>query len=104
MSLLTMLIYQLHKTYPYTPAQLSRFAEEIRLAGGFKNLMLKKEALQKRNALQYSLCYHNPYAYEDKYLVDVYKPLRHLFKTETPYTFWNEMYQKLKSVETGGIQ
>ncbi len=99
-----MIIYHNHKTHPYTAAQLSCFEEEIKQAGGFKELMIKKEALKRKNSFQYAIQYHYPFTYQEKYLVDVYKSLRHIFTTETPYAFWKAMYEKLKSVGNGKME
>ncbi len=90
----------MHKTntYPFTFYQLKYFESEIKEAGGFDELMLRKEALQLFKDMMMIAKYVDIEGYKDKYITGVYKPLRKLYKTEVPYVFWSKLYEKLKKI------
>ena len=80
----------------YTSKQLALFAKEIKKAGGFDELMIKKQALEPKNGAYAILKYEKVKEYKKKYLTRDYKSLRPCFNTKVPYSFWSQMYMAYK--------
>jgi len=86
-------------TFPFTREQLERFRREMDEAGDFDNLMIEKKALVHRKGTRYVAKYFNSEFYKEKYLTGVYEPLREMYDTEYPYSFWSDMYEILQASE-----
>lgn len=87
-------------TFPFSETQLAKFKEELDAAGGFDELMVIKEALNRKSAAEYDVQYHDIETYKKKFLTNEYKSLQEFYDTEIPYSFWSEFYQALKRVES----
>jgi hypothetical protein len=87
-----------NKSIPFTMEQLKYFEDELKEAGGAEELMLRKEALKIINNMTMIAIYKDIEDYKEKYLTEVYKPLRSYYKTEVPYVFWSKLYEKLKKI------
>lgn len=84
------------KTYPFTEKHLLQFEKEINEAGGFEELMLKKNALRHESEKSEIMIYPAITEYKEKYLVGEYESLRPHYDTEAPYIFWGCMYEQLQ--------
>ena len=79
------------KTFPFTKEHIKEFKRELKLAGGFDELMLKKQAIQRKMGMKYIGLYKDIENYKDKFLTGVYKSLRPMYDTEMPYIFWSDL-------------
>ena len=86
------------KTYPFTIDQLKYFRAELRDAGGFDELMLKKEALKQDGEFTMIVMNKDQEKYKRKHLTGIYKSLQVSYNTEVPYVFWGRMYEMLKRI------
>lgn len=82
-----------------TKPTLIFFAEEIKKAGSFDELMIKKQAVEPKNEAYAILTYDNIREYKKKYLIGKYKSLCPYFNTKVPYSFWCQLYMALKRKE-----
>jgi hypothetical protein len=82
-----------------TKSTLIIFAEEIKKAGNFDELMIKKQAVEPRNGAYAILTYENISEYKRKYLTKHYQSLRPYFNTKVPYSFWCQLYMALRREE-----
>jgi hypothetical protein len=78
------------------PSSLSTFAEELKEAGGFDELMITKQALEQKEDCYSIPRYENVEEYKEKYLTGKYKTLRPYYNTRVPYSFWSQLYIALK--------
>lgn len=85
-----------NKKFTITLNQLKFFAKEINEAGGFDELMIKKQALEPQNGAYAILTYENEDEYKKKFLIKSYRSLRHYYKTKVPYSFWSQLYMALR--------
>jgi len=85
-----------YKNYPYSRGQLTFFAKEIKEAGGFDELMIRKQALEAREDSSFILTFDNIEEYKEKYLSGVYETLCPFFNTKVPYSFWSQLYIAIK--------
>jgi len=86
--------------FPFNERQLKYFGNEIDKAGGFHELMFKKNALERRRGMKFISNYKNKSIYRRKYLIGLYKPLRQYYDTEIPFTFWSVMYDMLQRLKS----
>lgn len=85
--------------FPFTIKQLRHLRKEIDSAGGFHELMFTKEALERKSGMKYIAQCYDTKSYKNKYLKGVYTPLREFFDTDVPFTFWDQMYSAIESLE-----
>jgi hypothetical protein len=81
-----------NKPNTFSKIQLSLFADELKEAGGFDELMISKKALERVNGRSYILSYQNSKEYKKQYLTGKYRGLRPFFNTKVPYSFWSQLY------------
>ncbi len=91
-----MTTFSYFKSKPYSPQQLAYFEAEIKEAGSFELLMVKKEAMLQKNRIEFTVLKQDRVSYPLKHLTGIYKSLRPLYNTDTPFTFWVAMHQKLQ--------
>ncbi len=87
------------KLFPFNEEQLNQFQNELKLAGGFHQLMIEKKALSSRMGMKYICLYYDQERYRKKYLIGVYESLRPFYDTEMPFVFWSELYEVLIASE-----
>lgn len=86
-------------TFPFSTNQLKKFKEELDAAGGFDELMVIKNALNRKADKEYTVQYHDDVeAYREKFLTGEYESLREFYDTEIPYSFWSTFYETLRRV------
>lgn len=78
------------------PEGLLFFEKEIKKAGGFDELMIKKNALERVDGHSYIIKYQNAENYRTKFLTGKYRVLRPFYNTKVPYSFWSQLYMALK--------
>lgn len=81
----------------FTKVQLNAFKKELKQAGGFDALMLKKEALKAKLQMKYICLQKNIEDYRSKFLIGIYEPLKKYYDTEVPYVFWSAMRNRLSA-------
>jgi hypothetical protein len=79
------------------PSTLKFFAEELKEAGGFDELMITKKALERIDERSAIITYPNAKDYREKYLTGKYRSLRPYYKTKVPYSFWSQLYIAFKN-------
>lgn len=79
-----------------TKPTLIFFAEEIKKAGSFDELMIKKRAVEPKNGAYAILTFDNIKEYKKKYLTGKYKSLCPYFNTKVPYSFWCQLYMAVR--------
>ncbi|MFA6922899.1 MAG: hypothetical protein WC223_01475 [Bacteroidales bacterium] len=84
------------KPYSLAFAQLNLFEEELKEAGSFDELMILKEALERRDWKTSIITYENINEYKEKHLIGKYKLLHPFFNTKVPYAFWAQLYTAVK--------
>ena len=80
-----------------SPSTLSFFADELKEAGGFDELMITKKALERVDERSTILTYPNAKDYKEEYLIGKYSSLRPYYKTKVPYSFWSQLYIAFKN-------
>src|SRR6185295_16846355 len=88
-----------NEIFPFTEKQLRRLRSEIDRAGGFHELMFKKEALERKSGMKYIAHYYDSETYKKKYLKGLYTSLQEFYDTDIPFTFWDQMYSALEKLE-----
>jgi hypothetical protein len=91
------------KTYPFTEKHLQRFRKELKKAGNFDELMLKKKALKRYLGMKYICLIKDIEGYKHKHLKGIYKSLHPMYDTEMPYIFWSSLYEILLESEAKNI-
>ncbi len=86
-------------TFPFTERHLKKLRREIREAGDFHELMIRKEALERKNGMKYIPHYYDIEGYRKKHLTGVYASLREFYDTDIPFLFWSEMEQELAKLD-----
>jgi len=86
-------------TFPFTKAHFEKFNKELKEAGSFDALMIKKKALKADLGMKYIALYSDIKEYKEKYLTGVYESLREYYDTEMPYVFWNLLQEYLSRSE-----
>ena len=86
-------------TFPFTEKHLKKLRSEIRAAGDFHELMIQKEALERKNGMKYIPHYYDIEGYRKKHLKGAYASLREFYDTDIPFLFWADMEQMLAKVE-----
>ena len=79
------------KTFPFTKEHIKEFKRELKFAGGFDELMLKKHAIQRKMGMKYIGLYTDIEKYKNNFLTGVYESLRPMYDTEMPYIFWSDL-------------
>lgn len=87
-----------NKSDVYNTKQLEHFKKEMGEAGGFDELMLIKNATERKNGSTYITIHKDIEDYKDKFLTGIYEPLRSSYETEVPYVFWGKMYELVKRI------
>lgn len=85
--------------FPFSEVQLRKFRDELDAAGGFEELMFKKNALDRKMEMKFIPQYHDVESYKEKFLTGEYESLREFYDTEMPYVFWSTFYETLRRVE-----
>ena len=85
-----------NKKFIFSKVQLSFFAKELKEAGGFDDLMLKKKAIERIDGRTVITTHQDIKKYKEFFLTGVYKSLRPAYKTKVPYSFWCQLYIALK--------
>jgi len=80
------------ETFPFNHYHFRKFNQELKTAGSFDALMLKKEALKREGGMKFIRLYYNKEEYKQKYLKGVYSDLRSMYDTEMPYVFWGDLH------------
>ncbi len=83
--------------YNFTSVQLKFFACELKEAGGFDELMIKKQSIERNEGCTTILKYNDIEKYKKIYLTGIYSPFRQEFNTNVPYAFWTQLYIALKT-------
>jgi len=84
------------KNYIFSKSHLSFFAKEMKEAGGFEDLMLKKKSIERIDGRTVINIFPDIEKYKDSFLTGKYKSLRSDYKTKVPYSFWSQFYIALK--------
>lgn len=84
---------------PFTIEQLVYFREEVLKARDFDALMIEKKALKLSMTALVITLYPDIEDYREKYLIDIYEPLKKYFNTKTPYIFWKQMDDMLSRLK-----
>ncbi len=82
-------------TFPFTHHHFKKFRYELKAAGSFDALMLKKQALKRQGGIKYIALYYDKEAYKRKFLTGAYMNLRPMYDTEMPYVFWSDLHAML---------
>ena len=82
-------------TFPFNSNHFRKFDHELKTAGSFDALMLKKEALKREGGMKYIKLQYDKEAYKRKYLTGAYATLRSMYDTEMPYIFWSDLHSML---------
>lgn len=85
-----------YKRIKITKSQLACFEKELDEAGGFDELMIKKNAIEINSGKIYTFTYQNIEKYKEIHLIGEYEKLRPYFNTKVPYAFWSQLYVTLK--------
>ena len=80
------------KTFPFTYSHIRKFKKELVKAGGFIPLMFEKQAIKRRDGINYISSYLDIEDYKTKFLTGTYKSLQPFYDTETPYSFWEALF------------
>ncbi|MBN4051394.1 hypothetical protein JYU16_01120 [bacterium AH-315-M05] len=81
----------------FTWEQLVEFSRELRKAGSFDKLMLKKEAIRREGGSTEIVRHPDREAYAKRHWTGVYaEPEHHPYKTDVPYVYWSQMYEELE--------
>ena len=80
----------------FSKTQLAFFAKELKEAGSFDDLMIKKKAIERADGRTLIFTYQNIAKYRETHLIGAYKSLRPYFNTKVPYSFWTQLYIALK--------
>lgn len=78
------------------PSTLKFFAKEMEEEGGFDELMIKKDALERKDGSSYIKTGVDIQLYKEKYLIEKYRPLRPYYNTNIPYSFWSQLFIALR--------
>ncbi len=80
---------------PFNTKHLVKYKRELKRAGDFNALMLKKQALQTKDAMTFIALHHDIEDYKLKFLRGGYATLRPHYNTEVPYVFWSKLHLML---------
>lgn len=93
------MIYSQLKKYPFSPEQLCKLESEIEKEGSFEKLMLKKKALKKESGTTVIAVYKDIDQYKELFLTEEYEPLRSIYDTAMPWSFWGALYESLTKMK-----
>ena len=83
-------------TFPFNLKHIVKFKRELKRAGGFDELMLKKRAISLFNGNSYVLKHKDIEKYKSEFLIGAYATLRPMYDTEMPYIFWSALNEILE--------
>jgi hypothetical protein len=86
-------------TFPFTKRHLKKLRNEIAIAGNFHQLMIEKNALEKKDGTKYIQKNYDVEGYKRKFLKGSYRSLRDYYDTDIPFLFWDEMLSALEKWE-----
>ena len=90
-------------TFPFRYEHFRKFSYELKSAGSFDALMLKKQALKRQSGMKYITLYYNKEEYKRKFLTGAYLSLRPMYDTEMPYLFWSDLQAMLLKMKAKNV-